>query len=113
MREQNMNSVERVREFMDLDSESPTGTPPPAIWPSTDGSIEVKGLTAGYAPELPSILQGVTFSVAPREKIGICGRTGSGKSSLALCLLRFIQARSGSIVIDGYARSYPQAKADS
>jgi ABC-type multidrug transport system fused ATPase/permease subunit len=55
----------------------------------------------GYAPDLPPVLKGVTFSVAPNERIGVVGRTGAGKSSLTLALFRFLEARQGSIHIDG------------
>ncbi|KAK4703719.1 hypothetical protein P7C70_g2503, partial [Phenoliferia sp. Uapishka_3] len=97
----NFNSVERVREYLQLDQESKTGAIPPAIWPSRDGSIEVEGLTASYAPELPPVLKNVSFKILPKEKIGICGRTGSGKSTLGLSFFRFIEPTSGRIVIDG------------
>ncbi|KAL8281440.1 hypothetical protein RQP46_006124 [Phenoliferia psychrophenolica] len=97
----NFNSVERVREYLELDQESKNGIIPPAIWPSRDGSIEIEGLTASYAPELPPVLKNVTFSILPKEKVGICGRTGSGKSTLGLSFFRFIEPTSGRIVIDG------------
>ncbi|KAM0753978.1 hypothetical protein T439DRAFT_342117 [Meredithblackwellia eburnea MCA 4105] len=97
----NFNSVERVREYLDIDQESKVGVIPPAIWPSRDCTIEVQGLTASYAPELPPVLKNVSFKIKPREKIGICGRTGSGKSTLGLSFFRFIEPTSGRIVIDG------------
>jgi len=54
-----------------------------------------------YAPELGPVLHSISLNIRPREKIGIVGRTGSGKSTLALSLFRFMEASSGSIVIDG------------
>lgn len=54
-----------------------------------------------YRPILPYALNGITFSVKPREKIGIVGRTGSGKSSLGACLFRLVELEEGSITIDG------------
>lgn len=47
------------------------------------------------------MLKDVSFTVRGGEKIGIVGRTGSGKSSLALSFFRFIEPRSGNISIDG------------
>lgn len=44
-----------------------------------------------YRPELPAVLKGVTFDIAAGEKIGICGRTGSGKSSLIISLFRIVE----------------------
>lgn len=82
MMEINANSIERVGEYMELENEKEGGVVPPAAWPSRDGSIEVEGLTASYAEGLPAVLKNVSFNVLPREKIGICGRTGSGKSTL-------------------------------
>jgi ABC-type multidrug transport system fused ATPase/permease subunit len=55
----------------------------------------------GHELDLPPVLKRVTFDVRPGERIGIVGRTGAGKSTLALALFRFLEARSGSIRIDG------------
>ncbi|KAM0790888.1 hypothetical protein ACM66B_004727 [Microbotryomycetes sp. NB124-2] len=99
--EVNANSVERVREYMTLDQERRDGIVPPAAWPSREGQIRVENLTASYAPELGPVLKDLSFVVNPREKIGICGRTGSGKSTLGLSFFRFIEPTSGRIVIDG------------
>jgi len=73
---------------------------PPAAWP-TRGHIEVDDLVVGYAADLPPVLKGLTFNVNSNERIGVVGRTGAGKSSLTLALFRFLEARSGSIYIDG------------
>lgn len=58
-------------------------------------------MVVGYAPDLPPVLKGLTFSVKRNERIGVVGRTGAGKSSLTLALFRFLEARSGTIHIDG------------
>lgn len=86
---------------LELEQENQGGVKPPAIWPTRGATIEVKNLTAGYAPELPPVLKNVSFTVQGGEKIGIVGRTGSGKSSLALSFFRFIEPTSGHISIDG------------
>ena len=57
------------------------GIEPPAYWPTKDGSVIVENLTCRYAPQLDPVLRDVSFTIGPKEKIGICGRTGSGKSS--------------------------------
>ncbi|TLD18804.1 1-phosphatidylinositol 3-phosphate 5-kinase [Venturia nashicola] len=95
-----MNAVERVIEYSEIATEDEEGFDAPAAWP-TDGRLEVHNLAVGYAPDLPSVLKGVSFSVERNERIGIIGRTGSGKSSLTLALFRFLEAREGSIHIDG------------
>ncbi|KAF2173356.1 hypothetical protein M409DRAFT_15641 [Zasmidium cellare ATCC 36951] len=97
--ELDMNSAERVLEYRDLTTEPLGGDAAPAGWPS-QGRIHVQDLRAGYAVDLPPVLNGVNFDVRPGERIGIVGRTGSGKSSLTLALFRFIHARTGSIKID-------------
>lgn len=87
-------------QYTELPTEALGGVKPPAAWP-TEGRIEVNDLVVGYAPELPPVLKCLTFSVNRNERIGVVGRTGAGKSSLTLALFRFLEARSGSIHIDG------------
>jgi ABC-type multidrug transport system fused ATPase/permease subunit len=98
--ELDMNAAERIIEYASLPTESLDGTDPPAAWPS-EGRLEVKDLVVGYAPDLPPVLKGLTFRVERNERIGVVGRTGAGKSSLTLALFRFLEAREGSIHIDG------------
>ncbi|KAL1882253.1 hypothetical protein Daus18300_000739 [Diaporthe australafricana] len=98
--ELNMNAAERIVEYTELPTETLDGSSPPAAWP-TGGSIEVDDLVVGYAPDLPPVLKGLSFSVKTNERIGVVGRTGAGKSSLTLALFRFLEARSGTIHIDG------------
>ena len=67
----------------------------------TEGSISVEDLCMRYRPELPLVVKGVSFQVRAKEKVGVCGRTGSGKSSLIVALFRIVEADSGCIKIDG------------
>lgn len=62
------------------------------------------GLKSDIQPDLPDVLHGISFSVSPREKIGIVGSTGCGKSTLALSFFRFVEATSGRITIDGIGK---------
>ncbi|KAK4196916.1 P-loop containing nucleoside triphosphate hydrolase protein [Triangularia verruculosa] len=98
--ELNMNAAERIVEYTELTTESLDGISPPAAWP-TGGRIEVDNLVVSYADDLPPVLKGLNFSVNSNERVGVVGRTGAGKSSLTLALFRFLEARSGSIHIDG------------
>lgn len=98
--ELDMNSTERIVEYTELPVEEQGGSLPPAAWP-TEGGVEVDDLYVSYAPDLPPVLKGITFHVKPRERVGIVGRTGAGKSSLTLALFQFIRASSGTIFIDG------------
>ena len=103
--ENSMTSVERLSQYTFLPAEAPYVVPAsraaPERWPSK-GAIVFNDLKMRYRPELPWILKGVSCSIQPREKIGICGRTGSGKSSLMVSLFRIVEAPNrGSILIDG------------
>ncbi|PVF92969.1 hypothetical protein CPB86DRAFT_743436 [Serendipita vermifera] len=105
--ELDLNSVERVVEYLQLPQEPPAvieSNRPPAYWPSTSSNqavVSVNNLVIKYAPTLPPVLHGISFEVKPKEKIGLLGRTGSGKSTLAMALLRFVDPSEGSISIDG------------
>lgn len=97
-----LNSYERVMEYVTLPSEPPPteNGKPPAAWP-TDGDVVVNNLSVKYALDGPNVLSDISFSIKSKERVGICGRTGSGKSTLGLTLLRFTNKVSGSIVING------------
>jgi len=101
--EVNMNSIERLVEYLKYDCEKDAIIPdnrPPSNWPKK-GAITVENLRIRYRPELDDVLKGISFSAAGREKIGVCGRTGCGKSTLMMSLYRILEASGGSIKIDG------------
>jgi ABC-type multidrug transport system fused ATPase/permease subunit len=96
-------SVERVQFYASLPVERAAvieGTRPPASWPS-EGRVVFRDLTVRYRPDLDPVLRGVTADVAPGHKVGVVGRTGSGKSSLMLALFRILEAEAGAIEVDG------------
>lgn len=99
--EMNMNSVERVREYVAVEQEPSGGSPAPRpSWPE-EGNVEFNNLSLRYAPNLPLVIKNVSFSVPSCSKVGIVGRTGAGKSTIITALFRFIEADSGSITVDG------------
>lgn len=98
--ELNMNSTERIVDYSRIATEDQSGNEAPAAWP-TEGRLEVDNIVAGYAADLPPVLKGLTFTVEKNQRVGVVGRTGAGKSSLTLALFRFLEAREGSIHIDG------------
>ncbi|KAK6512549.1 hypothetical protein TWF481_001434 [Arthrobotrys musiformis] len=98
--ELDFNAAERVIEYSVIQTEDQSGATPPAAWPH-EGKVEVKDLVVAYADDLDPVLKGISFDVKPRERVGVVGRTGAGKSSLTLAIFRFLRAREGSIVIDG------------
>ncbi|KAJ5721205.1 P-loop containing nucleoside triphosphate hydrolase protein [Penicillium malachiteum] len=95
-----MNGAERVIEYTKIETETQDGIDPPAAWP-IQGKVEVHDLVVGYAPELPPVLNGLTFHIENNQRVGVVGRTGAGKSSLTLALFRFLEYRKGKVVIDG------------
>jgi ABC-type multidrug transport system fused ATPase/permease subunit len=102
MNEQNMNSVERVKEYLDVEQEAAAineKNRPPANWPA-HGSVEFIGYSTRYRRELDPVLKEITFKIEPRQKVGIVGRTGAGKSSLTLAIFRALEADAGKILID-------------
>ncbi|TFK33331.1 hypothetical protein BDQ12DRAFT_700806 [Crucibulum laeve] len=93
--------LERIRNYLKIEQEPKPKQEgvPPAYWPSS-GSLRVENLSAKYSADGPKILHNLSFEIKSGERIGIVGRTGSGKSSLTLALLRAILA-SGSVYYDG------------
>jgi len=69
-------------------------------WPSK-GEIEFKNYSVRYRPDTDMVLKNISFSVEGGQKIGIVGRTGSGKSTICLSLFRILEATEGKILIDG------------
>ncbi|KAE9409320.1 P-loop containing nucleoside triphosphate hydrolase protein [Gymnopus androsaceus JB14] len=97
--------VERIRQYITIEQEpKPTKRrDPPAYWPAS-GALRVEHLTAKYSSDGPEVLHDISFTVNSGERIGVVGRTGSGKSSLTLSLLRGIQT-DGEMVYDGIPTS--------
>ncbi|KAF1329530.1 Abc transporter c family member 2, partial [Globisporangium splendens] len=101
-----MTSVERLLHFRSISREEDESiandhavmTHEP--WPS-QGAITFNALCLRYRPELPLVLRGVNLEIQGGEKVGVCGRTGAGKSSLLAALFRICEFASGSIRIDG------------
>uniref|UniRef100_A0A3Q2Y780 ABC-type glutathione-S-conjugate transporter n=1 Tax=Hippocampus comes TaxID=109280 RepID=A0A3Q2Y780_HIPCM len=101
--ENNIVSVERVNEYADTAKEaswSIEDSSLPLSWPQT-GTIEFQDYGLQYRKGLELALKGITLQIHEREKVGIVGRTGAGKSSLALGIFRILEAAKGKIFIDG------------
>ncbi|KAF1329526.1 Abc transporter c family member 2, partial [Globisporangium splendens] len=98
-----MTSVERLLHFREIPKEDDGAASTPInseLWPS-QGAIKFDKLCLKYRPELPLVLRGVNMNIQGGEKVGICGRTGAGKSSLMVALFRICEFESGSVFIDG------------
>uniref|UniRef100_A0A0D9WR94 Uncharacterized protein n=1 Tax=Leersia perrieri TaxID=77586 RepID=A0A0D9WR94_9ORYZ len=95
-------SVERIKQYMHLPSEPPAIIPenrPPTSWPQ-EGQIELQDLKVRYRPDMPLVLKGITCTFSAGNKIGVVGRTGSGKSTLISSLFRLVDPTGGRILID-------------
>jgi len=99
-----MVSVERVLEYCQIESEAPLLTESDEAlsqeWPKS-GDISIINLAARYRSSLQLSLQNVSFTVENGQRIGVVGRSGSGKSTFVQALFRILEADSGSITIDG------------
>jgi len=103
MLENDMVSVERVNQYSTLPSEAAWAVAdclPSANW-LRRGDIDIKDLEVRYRSNTPLILKGITVSIRSGEKIGVVGRTGSGKSTLIQVLFRLVEPAKGQIIIDG------------
>lgn len=101
--ENTMIYVERTKEFMNITPESEfvkSSDKNLENWPFIP-TIEFKNVQMRYRPNTPLVLKGVNFEIKAGHRVGLVGRTGSGKSSIYLCLLRLVEISSGSILIDG------------
>ena len=103
--ENDMISMERCCKYMDIVQERPSHIPEVdnelirQQWP-TNGEIEFKNFSVRYRPETEIVLKNISFHILPKEKVGVCGRTGSGKSTICLCLFRILESYEGQIFID-------------
>ncbi|KAG9443772.1 hypothetical protein H6P81_015112 [Aristolochia fimbriata] len=101
--ENRMVSVERIKQFTNIPSEAAWEIKdclPSPHWP-TQGDIELHELQVRYRPSTPLVLKGITLRIQGGEKIGVVGRTGSGKSTLIQALFRIVEPSGGQIIVDG------------
>ncbi|KAJ8954554.1 hypothetical protein NQ318_000788 [Aromia moschata] len=97
--ENQMTSVERVNEYVEIQPEIDENTrEPPKFWPE-NGRVKFDKLCLKYGPDDPYVLKYLTFELKPQEKVGVVGRTGAGKSSLIAALFRLTHI-DGRVLID-------------
>lgn len=102
--ENEMNAVERLHHYaFELPQEAAytkTEFTPIVEWPPS-GYISFDNVSLRYRPNLPLVLEDFNLHIYPGEKVGICGRTGAGKSSIMNALYRLTEVETGKITIDG------------
>ena len=96
-----MTSVERVMTYTKIKSEPgyATSKEPPESWPC-EGELQVQDMSLVYLEGGPRVLKDITFTIKAKEKVGVAGRTGAGKSSMVAALLRMPDPQ-GKVLIDG------------
>ncbi|KAH9318457.1 hypothetical protein KI387_020226, partial [Taxus chinensis] len=100
--ENKMVSVERIRQFSTIPSEAAwivTERTPSPNWPH-EGNVELRELQVRYRPNTPLVLKGISLKIRGGDKIGVVGRTGSGKSTLIQAMFRLVEPAGGKIIID-------------
>ena len=97
--------MERCIKYMHIIQEAPSHIPEvdnnliKENWPQ-NGEIQFQNFSVKYRPDTEIVLKKINFTIKSGEKIGICGRTGSGKSTICLCLFRILEPLEGTILID-------------
>ena len=102
--ETSMVSMERCMKYTDIISEKESVLPSDeklisSHWPK-EGTIRFEDYSVKYRPNTEVVLKHINFSINSNEKVGIVGRTGSGKSTICLCLFRILEPLTGTIYID-------------
>eukprot|EP01018_Ginkgo_biloba_P024373 Gb_37462 [translate_table: standard] len=100
--ENKMISVERILQYSHIPSEPPLiieKCRPNPDWPFR-GKIDLYDLQVRYGPHLPLVLKGLKCTFPGGMKVGVVGRTGSGKSTLIQALFRIVEPSGGGILID-------------
>ncbi|KAG5996170.1 hypothetical protein E4U52_007183 [Claviceps spartinae] len=99
-----LGAISRIKAFTEstqLEPSCPDADSLPDDWPST-GHVVFENMAASYEKSGNSVLNGIDLNIRSGEKIALCGRTGSGKSSLLLTILGKLELEAGSITIDGH-----------
>ncbi|XP_059873310.1 ATP-binding cassette sub-family C member 8 isoform X2 [Delphinus delphis] len=99
-----LGAVKRIHGLLNTEAERYEGLLAPSLipknWPD-QGKIQIQNLSVRYDSSLKPVLKHVNALISPGQKIGICGRTGSGKSSFSLAFFRMVDMFEGRIIIDG------------
>lgn len=98
-----LGAVARIKKFAKetpIEDNLIDEAPVPEDWPR-NGIIRFNEVSASYDETSGPVLKGITLEIQDGERVALCGRTGSGKSSLVATLLRTLELDAGSIIVDG------------
>lgn len=99
--EKTLIKIQKVFRLLDIPQEDLTqDRHPDEKWP-TAGKLEIKGAKLRYRPTTDIVLKGLNVKIKGGEKVGVVGRTGAGKSTLAMSLTRIVDICAGNIFVDG------------
>ena len=101
--ETSLGAISRLRDFVaqtESEVKPHENQIPSTFWPE-EGAISMKGFSASYSESSDLVVKDITLEVGAGEKLGICGRSGSGKSSWLASLFHLLEYREGRISIDG------------
>lgn len=101
MRREFLTSVDKIDCLLSRIPQEPYGSSKNSSWSPESGSLEFINVSYKYRPELPLVLKGFNFKISGGESLGICGRTGVGKTTLINSVFRFTSLHEGKILIDG------------
>ncbi|THX19328.1 P-loop containing nucleoside triphosphate hydrolase protein [Aureobasidium pullulans] len=111
--ETSLGAIARMNQFVrELPRKEEDEVVPSSSWPA-QGELLIQDLTASYSEDSAAspVLRNVTLHVRPGEKVAICGRTGSGKSSIIAAIFGLLHVNYGSITIDGLDTKRVESKA--
>ncbi|XP_047963143.1 LOW QUALITY PROTEIN: ABC transporter C family member 8-like [Salvia hispanica] len=97
-----LTSTQRIKQYMQIPPRAPAviaDNRPPSLWPRK-GRIDLMDLKIRYRPNAPIVLKGITCTFKEGKRVGVVGRTGSGKTTLISALFRLVEPHSGKILID-------------
>nr|UJH94595.1 Abcc1 [Starmerella bombicola] len=101
MRREFLTSVDKIDCLLSRIPQEPYESNTNSSWSPGSGSLEFVNVSYKYRPELPLVLKGFNLRISGGESLGICGRTGVGKTTLINSVFRFTSLHEGKILIDG------------